>query len=317
MKRKAFTLVELLVVIATIGVLIGLLLPAVQFARESARRMSCQNNLRQFGIATMSFDATHNYLPSARSINKGWSFDILPYLEQQPLYDKLKKNIADVEANSTKIPILICPSDSTIEHLTALSYAANGGCPNARLNDAFPAFQYNSIPMGDSIANGVLNDLSGGLFANKATTANCRDGTSQTFLYVENVNVNRWNEEFFTSHSEEFYHCVNWIPCRPQDCKEVFGNPLIGGVLFPINESREIFDIYHARPASDHPNGFNIVFLSGSTKFIEESISYDVYARLMSGDGSRVFNPYNPTVDDRMNATTTLLRSWQSQLLQE
>ena len=105
-KKSGFTLVELLVVIAIIGILVGLLLPAVQAAREAARRMSCQNNVKQIGLAIHNFESAYRYLPPARidaapgfpvvefgvpapptgTISHGPGLLILPYLEQNALY---------------------------------------------------------------------------------------------------------------------------------------------------------------------------------------------------------------------------------------
>src|SRR5947199_6053705 len=94
--RTGFTLVELLVVIAIIGVLVALLLPAVQQARESARRMSCQNNIKQLGIALHNHHDTKNTFPTG-ALNTGingtpcyttWTIEILPFMEQQALYQQ-------------------------------------------------------------------------------------------------------------------------------------------------------------------------------------------------------------------------------------
>lgn len=91
--RKAFTLVELLVTIAIIGVLIGLLIPAVQSARETARRMQCANHLRQIGMASHNFESTYQRLPSGLSgksppAKRTWLFDLLPYMENSNLYEQ-------------------------------------------------------------------------------------------------------------------------------------------------------------------------------------------------------------------------------------
>src|SRR6476469_1828653 len=95
--RTAFTLIELLVVIAIIGVLVSLLLPAVQQAREAARRTQCKNNLKQIGLALHNYESTYNRLPpgnfggiaGCKDDGLAWSFSILPYIDQAPLYNKI------------------------------------------------------------------------------------------------------------------------------------------------------------------------------------------------------------------------------------
>jgi prepilin-type N-terminal cleavage/methylation domain-containing protein/prepilin-type processing-associated H-X9-DG protein len=100
-KRTGFTLVELLVVIAIIGVLVALLLPAVQAAREAARRMSCSNNLKQFGLALQNFHDVNGAFPPGMTDddtnNFGWGTYILPYMEQTHLYN----NISQVAQNTS------------------------------------------------------------------------------------------------------------------------------------------------------------------------------------------------------------------------
>ena len=98
--RRAFTLIELLVVIAIIAVLIALLLPAVQAAREAARRIQCVSNLKQIGIALHGYHDSYNTFPAGgwiaifgqpltNNMNMGWSASVLPWLEQNPLYNGL------------------------------------------------------------------------------------------------------------------------------------------------------------------------------------------------------------------------------------
>lgn len=155
--RHAFTLVELLVVIAIIGILVALLLPAVQYARESARRMSCGNNLKQLGLAIQTFEASNRVLPSsyrptAPSANgnvDGWSCQaqILPYVERGDLYDRIDFGSGynqqvlipgasgSIRLSAMKLDVLICPSEinthirngaSGPEH-APLSYGCNLG----------------------------------------------------------------------------------------------------------------------------------------------------------------------------------------------
>lgn len=116
--RRGFTLVELLVVIAIIGVLVALLLPAVQAARESARRMSCANNLRQIGLATQNFHDTTNAFPPLRIAGaEGWASYfvlIMPYMEQGALFnswDITRKYAAQtVQAQQAQIKAYYCPT---------------------------------------------------------------------------------------------------------------------------------------------------------------------------------------------------------------
>lgn len=120
---RGFTLVELLVVIAIIGMLVALLLPAVQAAREAARRMQCSNNLKQIGLAFHNYHDTYNQIPPGRiyTFNYGpaisWHARILPYMEQSPLYDQIDwykySQLTNRQSVSNKVvPSYLCPSDS-------------------------------------------------------------------------------------------------------------------------------------------------------------------------------------------------------------
>lgn len=122
-KKRGFTLVELLVVIAIIGVLVSLLLPAVQMARESARGMNCQSNMRQVGMALHNFHDTHRHMPAGWNGNTvdnlpgwSWSTEILPYMEQANIYDRLNRSLPVADpvnqfGREQGIKTLLCPSD--------------------------------------------------------------------------------------------------------------------------------------------------------------------------------------------------------------
>lgn len=126
--RSGFTLIELLVVIAIIGVLIALLLPAVQAARESARRTQCFNNLKQYGLATHNFHQQYNRMPPYWSENNvtrfpdgGWLLHLLPYLEQQAAYDLV---VSDRYGRMTRIGTITTPASPDY---TPPSSINNGG----------------------------------------------------------------------------------------------------------------------------------------------------------------------------------------------
>jgi len=117
--RQGFTLVELLVVIAIIGTLVGLLLPAVQTAREAGRRMSCANNLKQLGLGIVNYEHARKTYPSGRDTKNqygvSWAFRLLPYVEQTQIYASYDKNArVDEDANSvamrTPVSTFFCAS---------------------------------------------------------------------------------------------------------------------------------------------------------------------------------------------------------------
>lgn len=132
--RRGFTLVELLVVIAIIGILVALLLPAVQAAREAARRMSCSNNLKQLGLAAHNYNDTFHQLPYNNDANWGqigsfsWVCGALPFMEQQPLFDRIDY-IGDLNPGNGSAPF----GNTHDNGLAAGQYGAAGQANNILL----------------------------------------------------------------------------------------------------------------------------------------------------------------------------------------
>ncbi len=196
--RRGFTLVELLVVIAIIGILVALLLPAVQAAREAARRMQCSNNLKQIGLALHNYHDANNTFPMAyfvyidpahNNINIGtWGVMTLPFLEQLPLYDKYNPKVpaanefgpagqANVAIIQTPLPAFICPSAPG----DAKTRIYNGAIPAGAV-PFLPALTWRAAPSDYCVPTGVR-----GAFSNLAYRGNSggnRHGALQDHIMI-------------------------------------------------------------------------------------------------------------------------------------
>ena len=144
LQRKGFTLIELLVVIAIIAILIALLLPAVQQAREAARRSQCKNNLAQLALAMLNYEMAHGVLPpgcvnttgpietAAEGYHISWTVNLLPYLDQGPLFRDFDFDKGAYEQtkriNEARMSVLLCPSDPG-DH-TDVAQSSYAGCHN-------------------------------------------------------------------------------------------------------------------------------------------------------------------------------------------
>lgn len=186
-RRKAFTLVELLVVMAIIGILIALLLPALQMAREAARRAHCVNNLKQLGVALHNYHVMANRLPPGRLVipveGRGRCFSayahLLPYLEASALFRRIDFNanpedpVNDPVLSST-IPFFQCPTDS------AMKLHGTSAVHNYPLNTG------TTYPLSPRNSAGVK--VTGVFFENSAIGFHrVKDGTSQTICISETV----------------------------------------------------------------------------------------------------------------------------------
>jgi prepilin-type N-terminal cleavage/methylation domain-containing protein len=166
--RGGFTLVELLVVIAIIGTLVGLLLPAVQQAREAARRSACTNNTKQLGLACLNYESTRKRLPAANDRSAhgtaGWSWivHILPFVEEVNLYNNLSTatgrfsaDFTALDIGNTALPQLICPS-STLTNPNTSNATGSRGLTNYKAAAACSLIGAGQPASTDTTGGGVL-----------------------------------------------------------------------------------------------------------------------------------------------------------------
>ena len=297
--RNGFTLVELLVVIAIIGVLIALLLPAVQQAREAARRMSCSNNLKQLGLALHNYHDTSNALP-ARQGGPVWSGNndhprfsafvgLLPFIEQSARYDKIMADKIYVWHNSAssgyvgEIDAFICPSDGlfspTGEDRNALYSPLNyglcvGDSYNLPFNPAQPdptlrgLFGYLTYFKFRDIKDGLSNTIA----ISEIVVAPAEDqlgravGTSTTNPLACRAHL--VSNAYTTGSLIAQYRChgQRWQDGRPGYCAITTILPPNSATCSSQNNS----GIYSA--SSRHPGGVLAALADGSVRFVPETI---------------------------------------------
>lgn len=282
-KGRGFSLIELLVVMGLIASLVALLMPAVQQAREAARRLQCRNNLRQVGLALHNYEGTHGCLPFSSLVittvgaETGWAWGtmLLPFLDQRSLYDKLNpsgNNAPTLPTSDTKVvlPIYLCPSDGTGQwnmqkgghaksNYVAMFGSNKDQTPTNTGDLGNGAFYYNSSTRDRDITDGLSNTIAAGERA--------WDGLVHGV--IGKGSVGRIGSIWFGNLAGNRHDVISW--CDPV-----------------LNTDQRI--------NGDHPNAFNsmhfggchFLFADGSVHFLSENIdnsgSFCALATIRSGE---------------------------------
>jgi len=307
--RRGFTLIELLVVIAIIAILVALLLPAVQQAREAARRSSCKNNLKQIGVAVHNYHDVHSVFPpsyidatpnlgdpagtTAQSDTNGlgWGSMILPMIEQAPLYDQIGQqtggfayhwmdsnfdgtgSAADaIPSAKSIIPTYICPSDPM------------GGVNTDK--NSFGLSNYTA-----NAGNGAARDKLGVFYTNsKIRFRDITDGTSSTVMIIERTTQNDGPTTLNCGGTRCTWSGSIWI--GPRDISSVAGwhtgvyaldVESYGGAsaTYLIGRSAASWGEDWGS-ASTHTGGLQTAMCDGSVRFLSENIDMIVYRSIRS-----------------------------------
>ena len=287
---RAFTLVELLVVITIIGILIALLLPAVQAAREAARRSQCGNNQKQVALAL------HNYHSALGSLPIGWVLAggnvpdhtglimLLPYLEQEnvPYHFNVRQyHASNLVAVGTQIAVYLCPSDDAAGRKLSqafsrsnvvLCWGSQGMCPLCSCCD--------SPPPEDAVTNGAFQIDQSRRFEEFV------DGTAHTVVVSEAISGKfddsplldyrgGWTLVVHGSNYEHFDTPNSSAPdiMHPGTCAEAPDMPCEKASSYDMS-------LWHNAARSRHPGGVNVAFADGHVTFVEDSIDLAIWRAL-------------------------------------
>jgi prepilin-type N-terminal cleavage/methylation domain-containing protein len=270
--RRGFTLIELLVVITIIGMLMALLMPAVQSSRESARRATCMNSQRNLGQAMLSHESYRGfpgYANNVGSVVASWVVPLFPYLEENPLWDIWRTGSPRTDVNGdgfndgyVYLKLLTCPSDQPPDTSAAnppLAYVVNCGLPDSSGSDG--------------AACGVFHDLSSGSGVRVSLDyLSTNDGSKNTLMLSETL-IPR---EAGGGPSVPLPH--SWAIDVTED--------RLGFTWDPASTVSDIINYQSGvdwpRPASYHPGGVVATFCDNHIEFLAEDIDYFVYAHMMT-----------------------------------
>jgi len=309
-ESRGFTLIELLVVIAIIAVLISLLLPAVQSAREAARRIQCVNNLKQIGLACHNYHESRGALPGADMVFNVTELSalshLLPYLEQTSMFNSINFSFNYEDPINTTVMYsvvsqFVCPSDQS-PPLPALGAHTN-----------YMADMGSGIVWQEPIGPNVGLPKPNGVFHGDSATkfAMITDGLSNTGFFSER-RLADGNNAIVSAVSDVFFHRGSpttpdqaWQMCQELDTRDLanqfplfMGAPWLAGqhifthVGTPNSRSCGFFISLRAimPPSSYHPGGVNLLLGDGSVRFIKDTIERAIWRALGTVSGGEVIS---------------------------
>lgn len=279
-RRAAFTLIELIMVVSIIAVLISLLLPAVQSAREQARRTQCTNNMLQLGVALGNYASVHNVLPPGVVDVKGpilnlpkgyhfsWAVQILPFIEQNNVYRRFDFNHSvyhpsNSTAGSAVIATFHCPSNPS---RGPIQYAGCHHHVDAPIDVNNRGVLYlNSRVSYDDITDGPAYTILLGEIEAGGPSLGWASGTRATLRNTGH----RLNEPdyVFRALGRTQFASAGQSPSQPKELEQ-----LVDDGLLPIG--------YTGGFSSRHSHGANFLFCNGAVRFVKDSISVSVYEHL-------------------------------------
>jgi len=315
--RHGFTLVELLVVIAIIGVMVGLLLPAVQAAREAARRMQCSNQLKQQILAMHNYHDTLGSLPSAYISDSfhpnrdpetfdgpsgwGWSALLLPYIEGTALHDNLRFDLPcwapeNAALVTTRLPVYLCPSATMSDSPVIVRDGARAELATFG-RSTYVGNAGHEEPWGSAITDWrTVRGVNGPMIRNgRVKLRDVIDGLSNTVFLGEHhplLSDKTWvgiipGAELCTNSPQRFpftecetaatYMLVHSGPAAAE-----------GFVVHPPNAP----EAHVCQMYSSHPGGCNVALGDGSVRFIGEYVQAQIWAALSSMNGGEVVGEY-------------------------
>jgi prepilin-type N-terminal cleavage/methylation domain-containing protein/prepilin-type processing-associated H-X9-DG protein len=320
-----FTLVELLVVIAIIGILVAMLLPAIQAAREAARRTQCINNLRQMGLAMLNYESTYKVFPPSdvvvpdpttgqltKSLGLSVHARLLPFVEEASLrglvnFSASYNHATNDAARMTRVAMFLCPSDGSENALTTPSV----GAPTSYHANQGSGVVW-SITTNPSDPNYALGPPNGVLIRNGGVkTGDVIDGLSHTAAFAERV-IGDGDNGVATEESDTFAPGTThpgvekaWQDCLSMDISDL-SKQGVSDVGFPwIRAYHSTTIYYHNMPpngrscmyppgqimttaGSRHTGGVNLMMCDGSARFISSEVNRPTWQALGSRNGEEI-----------------------------